>query len=244
MRLAAIGTTDVGRRRSHNEDAFLVMPEAGLFCVADGLGGHASGEVASRLAVEEMASQLAAEVPDGASAADRLVAAMQAANRRIHRHASGGGRLTGMGTTLVAALFPERGPLVVGHAGDSRAYLFRDGGLRRLTEDHSLLSRFIRTQDPTAEEIEAFPHKNVISRALGMQETLEVEVTRMDVLAGDVLLLCCDGLHGMLSDAAIADVLRAEGEEILRANQALVDAAIDAGGGDNVTSILVQVVET
>jgi protein phosphatase len=243
MRFAAIGTTDVGRRRSNNEDAFLVMPEAGLFCVADGLGGHASGEVASRLAVEEMASQLAVEAPDGAAAADRLVEAMQAANRRIHRNASGGGQLTGMGTTLVAALFPERGPLVVGHAGDSRAYLFRDGGLRRLTEDHSLLSRFIRTQNPSAEEIEAFPHKNVISRALGMQETLEVEVTLVDVRAGDVILLCCDGLHGMLSDAAIADVLRAEGEEILRANQALVDAAIAAGGGDNVTSVLVQVVE-
>ncbi len=243
MRLAAIGTTDVGRRRSHNEDAFLVMPEAGLFCVADGLGGHASGEVASRLAVEEMASQLGVEAPDGTSAADRLVAAMLAANRRIHRLASEVGRLAGMGTTLVAALFPEHGPLVVGHAGDSRAYLFRQGDLRRLTEDHSLLSRFIRSQNPTAQEIETFPHKNVISRALGMQETLEVEVTLVDVAAGDVLLLCCDGLHGMLSDAAIADVLRGEGEGILRANQALVDAAIVAGGGDNVTSVLVQIVE-
>ncbi len=245
MRLAAIGATDVGRKRIHNEDAFLVMPEAGLFCVADGLGGHASGELASRLAVEELARVYGTDAgaagpdPDGA----RLAAAIQQANRRILGRASRDPALEGMGTTLVAAWFPEDGPLVVGHAGDSRAYLFRAGELRRLTEDHSLLSTYIRSAHPSAAEIEAFPHKNVIVRALGMHDPVEVEVSTAPFQEGDLVLLCCDGLHGLVPDAAIAEILREEGGEILRANQSLVDAALAAGGGDNVTSVLVQVVE-
>jgi PPM family protein phosphatase len=242
MRLAAIGTSDVGRKRTHNEDAFLVMPEAGLFCVADGLGGHASGEVASRMAVEEMARIFAEDVPG--PEAPRLAAAMREAGRRIHERAARDLRFAGMGTTLVAAWFPERGPLLVGHAGDSRAYRFRDGEIVRLTEDHSLLSNYIRTAHPSAADIDAFPHKNVVVRALGVRESVEVDVAPVEVRAGDLVLLCCDGLHGMVPDARIAEILRAEGEEILRANQAMVDEALAAGGGDNVTSVLVRVVET
>ena len=245
MRLAAIGASDVGRKRTHNEDAFLVMPEAGLFCVADGLGGHASGELASRLAVEEMARLYGAEPPTAGPDRDgaRLAAAVRQANRRILEQASRDPALAGMGTTLVAAWFSEEGPLVVAHAGDSRAYLFREGALRRLTEDHSLLSSFIRAAHPSAEEIEAFPHKNVIVRALGMGDPVEVEVAAVPFEEGDLVLLCCDGLHGMIPDAAIAEILREEGGQILRANQSLLDAALAAGGGDNVTSVLVQVVE-
>jgi serine/threonine protein phosphatase PrpC len=245
MRLAAIGATDVGRKRSHNEDAFLVMPESGLFCVADGLGGHASGEVASRMAVDEMARYFLAtdENPSSVPPESRLASAARGANRAIHARAQAEPDLSGMGTTIVAAYFAEGGPLVVGHVGDSRAYLFRGGELRRLTEDHSLLQDFIRQGHRSVAEIDAFPHKNVIVRALGMREAVELEVSRLDVREGDVLLLCCDGLFGMVPDEQMAEILREEGSEILRANQLLVDAANEAGGADNVTSILVQVAE-
>jgi protein phosphatase len=245
MRLAAIGATDVGRKRTHNEDAFLVMPEAGLFCVADGLGGHASGEVASRMAVEEMAAffrTVETDLPD-ATPEERLAAAVRRANRSIHGRSRADPELSGMGTTLVAALFAEGGPLHVAHVGDSRAYLFRGGLLRRLTEDHSLLQDFIRHSHPSVAEIEAFPHKNVIVRAVGMREAVELDLSRLEIQEGDILLLCCDGLSGMVPDEQMAEILRGGGGEILRTNQMLVDAAIEAGGSDNVTSVLVQVAE-
>jgi PPM family protein phosphatase len=245
MRLASIGASDVGRKRVHNEDSFLVMPESGLFCVADGLGGHASGEVASRMAVEELAAHFRATDSDPADRAseDRVAEAIRIANRSILARARSEPDLSGMGTTLVAGYFTEDGLLVVGHVGDSRAYLFRDGELRRLTEDHSLLQDFIRQSSPSAAEIDAFPHKNVIVRAVGMRDDVAVDLSRVDVRERDVLLLCSDGLFGMLPDEQMAEILREEGGEILRANQLLVDAANEAGGSDNVTSVLVQVVE-
>ncbi len=245
MRLAAIGATDVGLKRSHNEDAFLVMPECGLFCVADGLGGHASGEVASRMAIDELAAHFRATEGEAAGPPpeERLAAAVKNANRAIHGRGRAEPALAGMGTTLVAGFFAEGGPLHVAHVGDSRAYLFRDGELRRLTEDHSLLQDFIRQAHPSEAEIDAFPHKNVIVRAVGMRPEVEVELSRVEIRQGDVLLLCCDGLFGMLPDDRMAAILREEGAEILRANQLLLDAALDAGGADNVTSILVQVAE-
>jgi PPM family protein phosphatase len=240
MRLAATGTTDVGLRRERNEDAFLLLPEGGLFAVADGLGGHASGEVASRLAVESLRDAFSAVHGD---AATRLREAVLAANRTVHARSAADPRLSGMGTTLVAAAFPERGPVAVAHVGDSRAYLFREGRLVRLTEDHTLLSEFIREASPTEEEIAAYPHKHVVVRALGMRDAVEVDVALVDVREGDLLLLCCDGLCGMVPDDGMAAILREEGADVLRANQLLVDAAIDAGGADNVTSVLVEVVE-
>ena len=240
MRLAAIGASDVGRKRRHNEDAFLVMPEAGLFAVADGLGGHASGEVASRMAVDELATRFG-ELEGHPE--KRLRAAIELANDAIHRRSQADPHLSGMGTTLVAGHLAEGGTLTVAHVGDSRAYLFRDGQLRGLTEDHSLLQDFIRQSRPTPAEIEAYPHKNVIMRAVGMRETVEVDVSTVEVQEGDLLLLCCDGLFGMLPDEEMAEILRQEGSEILRANQLLIDAANRAGGADNVTSVLVEVVE-
>ena len=253
MRLAAIGATDVGRKRTHNEDAFLVLQEEHLYCVADGMGGHQSGEVASRIAVEEMAEFFRLTGRDEEATwpfredrsrsydENRLAVAMRLANLRIHERARSDERLAGMGTTLVCAHVPRGGRLLVGNVGDSRAYLFRRGELRQLTEDHSLLADYIRQSNPSAAEIEAFPHKNVIVRALGMRETVEVDLVQEPAREGDVLLLCCDGLSGMLSDAAIADLLRQSRGDLRRANQALIDAANQAGGGDNITSLLVQV---
>ncbi|HEY6098068.1 MAG TPA: Stp1/IreP family PP2C-type Ser/Thr phosphatase [Anaeromyxobacter sp.] len=253
MRLTYSGTSDVGRKRTHNEDAYLLLSEESLYCVADGMGGHASGEVASRIAVEEMSEFFRmtgrdeeATWPykmDPARAYDdnRLLTGVKLANLRIFERAATDQRLRGMGTTIVAASFPKGGrTLLVGHVGDSRAYLFRRGALRQLTEDHSLLNDYRKSRALTPEEIEAFPHKNVIVRALGMKDSVEVDLLREELEDGDIVLLCSDGLSGMVPDPKMAEVLRANAGDLRRASQALVDAANEAGGGDNVTCVLVQ----
>ncbi len=253
MRLTSAGTTDVGRKRAHNEDAYLLLAEEHLYCVADGMGGHASGEVAARIAVEEMAEFFRTtgrddeatwpfkEDPERSQDENRLLTGVKLANVRIFERAASDARLKGMGTTIVAAYFPKGGSaLLVGHVGDSRAYLWRRGALRQLTEDHSLLNDYRRGRVLTPEEIEAFPHKNVIVRALGMKEGVEVDLLREEVEDGDVLLLCSDGLSGMVPDDRIAEVLRTNAGDPKLAAQALVDEANEAGGADNVTCLLVQ----
>jgi protein phosphatase len=254
MRLSHAGTSDVGRKRAHNEDAFLLLPEERLFCVADGMGGHASGEVAARLAVEEMAEffQLTgrdeeatwpfAEDPSHGYDENRLLTAVKLANLRIHERAESDPKLRGMGTTLVAAFVPEgAGEAVLAHVGDSRIYLVRDGSIRQLTEDHSLLNDFKRTRPLTQAEIDAFPHKNVIVRALGMKPAVDVDLGKVSLARGDVLLLCSDGLSGMVPDARMAELVRATHGDLRLAAQTLVDAANAAGGVDNATCVLVGV---
>jgi PPM family protein phosphatase len=254
MRLSFAGDSHVGLRRRHNEDAFLLLPEERLFCVADGMGGHASGEVAARIAVEEMAEFFRLTGRDeeatwpfrelrGRSYADnRLATGMKLANQRIRERAEADERLRGMGTTLVACWFAEDGrSALVGHVGDSRAYLFRKGALRQLTEDHSLLNDYIKARRPSPAEIDAFPHKNVIVRALGMKPAVEVDLVREELRDGDVVLLCCDGLSGMVSDQHLGDIIRASHGDLRRAGQTLVDAANQAGGVDNITCVLVAV---
>jgi protein phosphatase len=256
MRFGYAGNSHVGLVRSVNEDAFLLLPEEGLFCVADGMGGHASGEVAARIAVEEMAEFFRltgrdaeatwpfAEDRERSYAENRLLAGIKIANLRICERSRADDRLLGMGTTLVSAFFTgQGGEVLLGHVGDSRAYVLRRGGLAQLTEDHSLLNDVLRSRQLTAREIEAFPHKNVIVRALGMRETVKVDVQRQLLEAGDLLLLCCDGLSGAVSDSMTEDILRSTRADPRRAVQALVDAAIEAGGPDNVTCVLVQVMD-
>ena len=253
MRLTYSGTSDVGRKRAHNEDAYLLLSEENLYAVADGMGGHASGEVAARIAVEEMSEFFRMTGRDDEATwpfktdpartydDNRLLTGVKLANLRIFERAATDQRLRGMGTTLVAASIPKGGrTLLVGHVGDSRAYLFRRGALRQLTEDHSLLNDYRKSRALTPEEIEAFPHKNVIVRALGMKDTVDVDLLREELEDGDVVLLCSDGLSGMVPDPRIAEILRASVGDLKRASQALVDAANDAGGGDNVTCVLVQ----
>jgi protein phosphatase len=254
MRLNVAGSTDVGLKRTHNEDAFLLLPEEQLYCVADGMGGHASGEVASRLAVEEMAEFFRLtgrddeatwpfrEDPARRHDENRVLTGVKLANLRIFERAQSDERLRGMGTTLVCAHF-ERGvgAVIVGHVGDSRAYLWRAGALRQVTEDHSLLNDYLKARRLTPEEVESFPHKNVIVRALGMKDTVEVDLVRLPLLEGDVVLLCCDGLSGMVADERIADLIRQHLGDLKAAAQALVDAANEAGGVDNITCVLAQV---
>jgi protein phosphatase len=254
MRLTFAGTSDVGRKRTHNEDAYLLLPEESLCGVADGMGGHASGEVAARIAVEEMAEFFRLTGRDDEATwpfkldpargpdENRLLTGVKLANLRIFERAATDQRLRGMGTTLVAASFPKAGQhVLVGHVGDSRAYLWRRGALRQLTEDHSLLNDYRKTRALTPEEIQAFPHKNVIVRALGMRDVVEVDLVREPLEDGDVLLLCSDGLSGMVPDPRIAEVVRASAGEIRHAAQVLVDEANAAGGVDNVTCVLVHV---
>jgi protein phosphatase len=252
MRLSHAGTSDVGRRRTHNEDAFLLLPEEQLYCVADGMGGHASGEVAARIAVEEMAEFFRLTGRDEEATwpfrmdpargydENRLLTGMKLANLRIHERAQADERLNGMGTTLVAAWFPRQEALV-GHVGDSRAYLWRRGGLKQLTDDHSLLNATRKARALTPEEVRAFPHKNVIVRALGMKTNVEVDITRVALEDGDIVLLCSDGLSGMVPDARIAEIVRGSFGDLRRASAELVEAANAAGGVDNVTCVLVGV---
>jgi protein phosphatase len=253
MRLSHAGTSDVGRKRTHNEDAYLLLAEENLFCVADGMGGHASGEVAARIAVEEMAEFFRTTGRDEDATwpykmdpargydENRLLTGVKLANLRIFERAASDQRLRGMGTTMVAISFPRAGEeVLVGHVGDSRAYLLRGGAIRQITEDHSLLNDYKKSRALTPEEIEAFPHKNVIVRALGMKDTVEVDVVREELRDGDVLLLCSDGLSGMVADERIAEIVRSHPRDLRGAAQALVDAANEAGGQDNVTCVLVQ----
>jgi len=253
MRLTHAGLTDVGRKRTHNEDAYLLLPEESLWCVADGMGGHASGEVAARLAVEEMAEFFQLTGRDDEATwpfkmdpalgyeENRLVTGVKLANLRIHERAQSDPKLKGMGTTLVACSLPKGGhKLLVGHVGDSRVYLYRNGNLRQVTEDHSLLNDYLRTKKLSPEEVEAFPHKNVIVRALGMKPLVEVDVLKEDLLEGDVVLLCCDGLSGMVTDVRMAEIIRASHGDLRHAARALVEAANEGGGVDNITCVLVQ----
>jgi protein phosphatase len=254
MRLSVAGTTDVGRKRTQNEDAFLLLPEEQLYCVADGMGGHASGEVASRIAVEELAEFFRLtgrdeeatwpfrEDPARPHDENRLLTGVRLANLRVFERARSDERLRGMGTTLVCASFERGGAsMVVAHVGDSRAYHFRQGALRQLTEDHSLLNDWLKARRLAPEEVERFPHKNVIVRALGMKETVEVDLVRQELRDGDAVLLCCDGFSGMVPDARLAELVRLHPGDPRSACQAMVDAANEAGGVDNVTCVLVQV---
>jgi len=253
MRVTWAGATNVGMKRTLNEDAFLLLPEENLFCVADGMGGHSSGEVASRIAVEEMAEFFRVtgrdeeatwpfrEDPARGYDENRLITAVKLANLRIHERGQSDAKLRNMGTTLVSAYFVRgKGDVLVGHVGDSRVYLWRRGALRQVTEDHSLLNDYIKTKKLTAEEIQAFPHKNVIVRALGMRPHVEVDLFQERLEPEDVVLLCCDGVTNMVPDAALAEIIRSHPGDLQRACDAMVAAANGAGGIDNITCVLVQ----
>ncbi len=226
------GATDRGKVRSGNEDAFAVEPP--LFVVADGLGGHQAGEVASGIAVDAVV-ELAPEELD----VDALADSVRVANERIIRAAHEGVGREGMGTTVTAAVV--RGTrIALAHAGDSRAYLLRDGRLDRLTHDHSVVGEMVRSGTLTEEEARHHPSRSVITRALGSDPDMPVDRLEVTASPGDLLLLCTDGLHGMLDEDAIADIL-VSAPDPRHAVDRLVSAALDAGGADNVTVVVVRV---
>ena len=235
--LEPFGATDAGKVRANNEDALLVGEgrDETLFVVADGIGGFEAGEVASRIAVDVLK-----ELEPGAS----FEAAIREANRRILAAGRGDERLSGMGTTIVALRFGgtrERPVAEIAHVGDSRAYLLRGGELRPVTEDHSLVAELVRSGDLTRDQAAEHPQKNLITRALGADEEVEVDTAVVPVEAGDRFLLCSDGLSDMIPETRIGEILADAPGDPEKPARRLVSAALDAGGADNVTVIVVDV---
>jgi protein phosphatase len=251
MKLRAAGLTHVGMKRSHNEDSLLLLSEYSLYMVADGMGGHSSGEVASRMAVETISSFFKMTTRDEEATwpfkeeknlrydENRLVAGIKWSNRRIYEAAARDPKYKGMGTTIVTAFFTQGGAYL-GHVGDSRGYRIREGEIEQITEDHSLLNDYIKANKLTPEEIEHFPHKNVIVRALGMKELVQVDVNRLDPRGEDYYLLCSDGLTSMVGDDEILRIVNDSKGDLKLACKNLVDCANDNGGSDNITVALVQ----
>src|ERR1700683_3513497 len=227
--------TDTGRQRRANEDSLLAS--APLFVVADGMGGAQAGEVASRIAVEPFQLGLS----DSTAPELALAELARAANSRIHELSQANAEQAGMGTTLTAAYVGER-DVAIAHVGDSRAYCLRDGLLMRLTDDHSLVDELMRQGRLTPEEAVEHPQRSVITRALGPEGTVEVDTRSFAAHAGDVYLLCSDGLTTMVPEERIAEPLLAH-PRLRDAGEALIAAPHDAGGRDNIPVVLVRLEE-
>jgi len=235
--LEAAALTHVGQVRTGNEDSFGYCLDAGVFAVCDGMGGAAAGEIASRIAVDALIERLCAVTSreDRAAALEESIAA---ANRLVFAQATQDAELRGMGTTLVVVTIQD-GHALIGHVGDSRCYLFRAAQLTRQTNDHSLVDEQVRLGQMTQEDADRSPLRNVITRAIGTQTTVEPDITDLALESGDVLLLCSDGLTREVPEEGIAAILSHTGTIDQRCQQ-LIDAANAAGAHDNVTAILVQ----
>lgn len=243
MRAIAAGLTDVGRERAHNEDRYIVVPELNLYVVADGMGGHQSGEVASRLAANTIASYFrnGDTSKSKRTLADRLRSAVATANAKIYARADDERTYRGMGTTVVAAVFNgSDGMFYVGHAGDSRCYRVREAKITQLTRDHSLVADALLERPDLTESDLAYLPRNVITRALGMGPTVEVDLRQDKAQAGDIYLLCSDGLHGLVSDADIAEIITKH-HVLHEACEKLVERANENGGRDNITAVLIRI---
>jgi serine/threonine protein phosphatase PrpC len=242
MRAVAAGLTDVGRLRSHNEDRFILLPEFNLFVVADGMGGHQSGEVASRMAAATIASFFRSSSP-ALPVPDRLVAAVTEANTKIFARADDSRSHRGMGTTVVAAAFdPVERKMSVAHAGDSRCYRIRGGYIAQLTRDHSLISDVLLERPDLTESDLAYLPKNVITRALGIAASVELDLHEEEVELGDTFLLCSDGLHGLVPDDDIAAIVE-DSTVLTEGVSRLISQANRQGGKDNITAVLVRIEE-
>ena len=251
MKLLSAGTTDVGVKRAANEDNFLTMAEENLFAVADGMGGHSSGEIASQIAVEGMANFFKATRQDEEITwpykmdknrpydENRFIMSVKLANLRIFEASQREARYRGMGTTLAGMNF-NNDDVLIAHVGDSRVYRVRNKQMTQITEDHSLLNDYIKAKKLTEEEIENFPHKNVIVRALGMKETVLVDLSRHSLQVGDVFLACSDGLSGMVTDEQLLEIVNTT-PDLEEATKAMIQKANGAGGVDNITVILSRV---
>ena len=234
----AAGFTDTGRRRLRNEDAFICEPP--LFAVADGMGGARAGEVAARLAAGALEERAGTET----RGEEGLTALIVEANRRIWERALTDPTTAGMGTTVTAALVDaEQGTVAIGHVGDSRAYLLRDGVLEQLTTDHSLVAELVESGLLTPEEAERHPQRSAITRALGTEPTVEVETFTVSGQEGDLFLICSDGVTVMLSDEDLAAALETAERDPEAGAEAVVAAANARGGEDNITVVLFELAE-
>ncbi len=264
MRPISSGKTDRGGRRLKNEDSIGVFDNLGLYVVADGMGGHAAGDVASRTAVEAVRARVKTsatitvnDVSDEADAGQRLLEAVDFANKEVLKKASSDPLLKGMGTTIAAVLLDRltgiegeggeeagaRGRptgLALAHVGDSRIYLFRNGELSRLTRDHSLVEDLVAEGRITPGQARVHPFRNVVTRALGTKEDVQADISRLVPEPGDMLLLCSDGLTGMLEDLKIAEIMALGAGSPFVCADVLVRAANKAGGDDNISAVVLK----
>lgn len=245
MRFNAWGVSDVGRKRDHNEDSYLVSPGLGLYAVADGMGGHQGGERASRMALEILESEITTarrEGPLGERAsngtpAKALERAAQRAGEQIFTTAQADPDLAGMGTTLTA-LLTHRGRAYLAHVGDSRCYLFRDGRCRQLTVDHSWVNEQVRAGLLSEEEAKESKFKHIITRSVGFEKHVNVDAEAVVIEPGDCFLLCSDGLSNLIDGDEIARVLSAQFYK--KVPRLLIEIANDRGGDDNITVVLLH----
>ena len=245
--LEVVGRSDVGRVRPSNEDCYGFDLRLGVFVVCDGMGGHAAGEVASKIAVDTVLSYFRDKEPLAADAslvdaplgAQMLSDAVNKANECILEYADGHSAASGMGTTLVAARFID-GKFTVAHVGDSRIYLLREGSLLQLTEDHSLVMEQVRRGVLTMEEAKKSAAQHIITRALGTEDTIPADLAEFPAQEGDILLLTTDGILRHVEDDEIHDIL-ANTQPLQAACEKLVESALEAGGEDNATCIIIRV---
>jgi serine/threonine protein phosphatase PrpC len=254
MRAVAAGISDVGLQRDHNEDSFAILSEQELYVVADGMGGHRAGDVASRLATDAIVDFFRTTAADDVTwpfhfdsrlseEENRLLTAIRIANRQIIEHSARSRECHGMGTTIVGALYSARKQrMFIGHVGDSRAYRVREGEIRLLTRDHSLVNDYLLAMPELTEEQRSELPKNVITRALGMQDHVTVDLQSDDARIGDLYLLCSDGLSGMVDEQEMLEVIERI-PDLYEAARRLVALANEHGGEDNITAVLVRIEE-
>ncbi len=252
LKLQASGLSDVGLKREHNEDSILISKELGLFAVADGMGGHAAGEVASRMAVTNMMEFINQLEEDKSFAQDQtaqeglnpgekaLFLSIVNANKRLCFLAEENAAYFGMGTTI-AAIYTLGDSVHIAHVGDSRIYLAREGMLEQITQDHSWVNEQLQKNVLTEDEARNHRWRNVITRALGNRTDVEIDIKTVLAKEGDIFLICSDGLTSMVDDAAIEHVLLAEDIHLDKACAELVRMANDAGGHDNISVVLVKI---
>jgi len=239
MILRAAANTDVGLRRRKNEDRYAMAPHLGLYVVADGMGGHSAGQVASELAAEAAVGAVRAlEGAESASLSEKLRCAVAAADREIFTTAQENPEYAGMGTTLVAFLADgERAGLA--HVGDSRAYLVRGQRIRQLTDDHSIVGELLRRNEISEDDARGHPHRHVLTRALGVRRSVEADLAELTPELGDVFVLCSDGLTNHIEDHEIAKAVASE-DDLQEICDSLIDLANHRGGEDNITVVLVR----
>jgi PPM family protein phosphatase len=226
-----VALTDTGRKRRHNEDVYVAEPP--IFAIADGMGGANAGEVAAALAADALRGE-------GASGEEALVTLIQEANRRVYERAAEDAAKSGMGTTMTVALL-EDSRVRIGHVGDSRAYLIRDGELSQLTDDHSLVGELVRSGKLAPEEAESHPQRSVITRVLGTDPDVDVDTITIETRSGDLFLLCSDGLYSMVGNDRILELVERNRRDLDAAAKALVAAANKGGGDDNITVVAFEI---
>jgi protein phosphatase len=240
LRLLSAGATDVGLLRRNNEDAYLLMPEAGVFALSDGMGGEAAGEVANQYFIEAAQAAFGNKVPAFEEASCALIEkAFRCSNKRILEHTAQNPNDSGMGCTGDLLVFYGRN-YVIGHVGDSKVYLLRDRSLRQLTKDHSLVQQLVDQGMLTPKQAKNHPRKNIILRAVGTDPLLSFDIIKGEGFNHDIFLLCSDGLTDMLDDSAIQDILASTGSLQYKVEN-LIRSALAAGGRDNITVVLCEV---